>query len=380
MSNPQINFGLIGSSGAKSIESALRSICSQNFEGLQSAKVYVAYFDEQIDLATIESIASTAPITIEPLQLSSNTTDANLDRCIAISAISNAVPNDANWLWLLDDTATLHSKFTLQKISNTLNEHVHSGVHLLHACEALTSLDTGRVEIDQLESMCEEYGFFTILGQLSTLVFRQAHLKFAFGEHFTKIVENASENKTYVSKFTYAQMAFLAMRSSEVAIVDQRLINVAADANTEAKKENDLEAYKLGADLVELSAALNGQKWSAHFFRYKENSLWVEMFRGQLKSLQGNENVWGTEAALHNHDWVKIVENWNHTLSVVDLIEDNHLKNALTDIVTSGVSLTLRCLEDPEENTKKLHDFLFGQTNSTEIYPSTVFQALQEIA
>ena len=104
------------------------------------------------------------------------------------------------------------------------------------------------------------------------------------------------------------------------------------------------------------------------------------MFRGQLKSLQGNENVWGTEAALHNHDWVTIVENWNHTLSVVDLIEDNHLKNALTDIVTSSVSLTLRCLEDPKENTKKLHDFLFSQTNSTEIYPSTVFQALQEIA
>ena len=142
MSNPQINFGLIGSSGAKSIESALRSICSQNFEGLQAAKVYVAYFDEQIDLAAIEAIASTAPITIEPLQLSSNTTDANLNRCIAISAISNAVPNDANWLWLVEDTATLHSKFTLQKISNSLNEHVHSGVHLLHACEALTSLDT----------------------------------------------------------------------------------------------------------------------------------------------------------------------------------------------------------------------------------------------
>ena len=58
MSNPQINFGLIGSSGAKSIESALRSICSQNFEGLQVAKVYVAYFDEQIDLATIEAIAN----------------------------------------------------------------------------------------------------------------------------------------------------------------------------------------------------------------------------------------------------------------------------------------------------------------------------------
>ena len=352
------------------IRETLESIGAQDVDAQTNMSVVVAHHDETV---TEESVRAALGDTLTDVRLLAIEPHENVDvmRCGAMPALADAMPENLDWVWVLEDGHRLYARSSLQQLANTIREDTHSQVHMIHVCDVNKSFDTGHIQINTVTELCETFGFSEILGSPSCLVMRPSHFKFAHGAHLAETAERARDGEIWVTPHTCAQFVYLAMAENDSLLVDLKLVDLeSSGSNVETRTGEDW--FRLTRELIELGNAMGmDTKWDPHFFRHGDSSLWIELVRQQGLAVDS----FTPEMDEASESVVRFIENWQVLLHLADCVRNDEAKTIIQNVVTNGVKLTLDFLRDEAKDTTRLKAFFAEQIKDARTYPSTLYRA-----
>ena len=290
-----------------------------------------------------------------------------------LTALAASIPEDVDWVWTLADDASLYSKFGLKQLSAELAIPAHRDVRFVHACLATKSYDTGYTQMASVRSLCEDHGYFEILGTLSSLVIAADVFRFAFSKHLAEMAEKARDGDIRVTPFTQCQLLYLALSDITGLLVDTKL--VAQDQVKNFDDNSDISESKqiflIAGEIVELAHTLESDNsWDMHFFRFGQKSMWSELLAYQSRlSATFDISIEQDDANL-----IAFIDNWQVLLSLADHVTDPEASSIIRNVVTNGIRYTLELLHGEEDSLKKLENFFAAQLANDLVYPSTLLR------
>ena len=352
------------------IKDTLGSIGSQDLGAGTALKVMVAHHDDSITEETVRDALGSDDIPVGLVRFAHHD-DLNVMRCEALPMIAEALPEHLDWVWAIEEGHSLYSRNAVEQVASTIHEITHANVHLIHASNADRSFDTGYSQIRTVAELCDEFGYFEILGRLSLLLVRPTHFKFAFGKHLLKTATGGRSGDVWITPHTQAQFLYLALSQSDGLLVDLKLVN--RDTEDDNATPQGVDGwFQITRELIELNSSFeSSRKWAPHFFRYGETSLWSElvMRQGFIAA------TFRPEMDESSPELLQFIDNWNVLLELADYVDNEEAVEAIYTVVTSGIKLTLDFLKDEKANNAQLGNFFAEQAGASRIYPATLFRA-----
>ena len=370
VNNVHFALAVIAYGDADGISETLESVARQDLDAGISLSVIVARHHESITEAGIrEALAGSAGnVTIVDIPPHD---DVNVMRCAALPAIAAAMPDDADWAWTLETGHRLYQHDSLQLLAKTIRQNAYANVNVVHVCDAGQSFNSGHIQHKTVDELCQAFGYFEILGKVSSLIIRPAHYKFAFNTHLADTAAAANDGEIWVSHHTHSQFLFLALSQTTAVLADLKLVDLDSGAEWATPRKSH-EWFKIAREIVELGAAAGkSTKWNPHFFRYGTVSLWSELVRQQSLCAKGfTPNI--------NSDSVEMlhfIDQWQVLLRLADHVAHQEVNEVICDVVTNGIRLTLDFLQSEDGDTSRMESFFEEQTRDIKTYPTTLFRA-----
>lgn len=370
MESTKVGFVVFAYEDTDRAANTLRSIASQEIDAPFDATLILVHDCDSFTLDTVRVLTQDKISDIQLIRVQFKEFDLPVKKTIALAGLSNNIPEDLDWVWLLEDSTSLHTKESFKKVHNKIHQSIDEKVNVIHACEAVRALDTDTIEIGTVEDVCEIHGYFEVLGDLSTLIIRRTEFNKAFGKHFQDIIENLKTTESEKANFVHAQLIFLSMRESDIAIFDNRLVRRKDNFLLEDGQIDLERVVSMMEQICELSDAINpGTRWQPDFFRVRDTNLCLKLLtlNGEvLKDLRSD--------ALMSTKIAKLTVGWQGMLRLIDHIDDDRHQVAFTDAITAATGLLIDVIDQKPGSAEKLKSmFLANEPQAGKVYPSTLF-------
>ena len=368
----QIHFGIgviaYGDTGA--VRETVESVALQHLEENTRLTITIARDPECISELEIRELIAECTAEVSFVDIAAHH-DTNVMRCEALPVLAEAIPNDANWVWTLEEGDRLCQENSLQLLAAKLRHSAYFDIDAVHVCDANRSFNSGYTERKDIDQFCEAFGYLEIVGKISSLVLRPQHFKFAFNQHLAQTATAAHLNEIWVSHYTHSQFLFLAMSKSKASMIDLKLIDQASGEAWSAP-QNSVEWFKIARELIELGVTVgNNKKWDPHFFRYGTLSLWSELVRQQGVCAEHFTH----EVTSDSTEMLHFLDQWQVILSLADYINHDGVRDIIYNVVTDGIRLTLDLLNSEDKSTDGLKAFFKKHGSQIQSYPTTLHHA-----
>ena len=222
----QIHFGIgviaYGDTGA--VRETVESVALQHLEENTRLTITIARDPECISELEIRELIAECTAEVSFVDIAAHH-DTNVMRCEALPVLAEAIPNDANWVWTLEEGDRLCQENSLQLLAAKLRHSAYFDIDAVHVCDANRSFNSGYTERKDIDQFCEAFGYLEIVGKISSLVLRPQYFKFAFNQHLAQTATAAHLNEIWVSHYTHSQFLFLAMSISWPALTRNKFFD-----------------------------------------------------------------------------------------------------------------------------------------------------------
>jgi glycosyltransferase involved in cell wall biosynthesis len=261
--------------------------------------------------------------------------------------LSETIPTDVDWVWLLGDDDSLASEHSVEKIAEVIFKHPSNDLSFIHACQARRSQNTGQVVSLPLEHLCSELGYHEMLGWYSSLIVKRDIFCRSMIDTHNKI--NAREGPTNEigarwSAYTHSRYLFERLQGKIGAFIDLPLVEPQDKAQT---KSTQLRWNKLQIgerflfvvdDLISLKdQGLLPERNSTSFFRLVTYSWWDRYFVRLFGEL-GDQSIPYEEKSGDNNV-LRLESHWKRLQLMAEMVDDKEVSKALKIRVTHGVEL-----------------------------------------
>ena len=373
MSSTTFAFALLAGNDLDKVAHTLKSIAAQEAGTNIETPILIAHDNAGLTEEWVGRVLDGSDMTVILLPLKLEGAHPQSHRACMLAALAAAMPEDVDWVWTLADDASLYSKFGLEQLSTELGKPAHKDVRFVHACLAPKSYDTGYTQMTTVRSLCEDHGYFEILGTPSSLVLAADVFGMAFGKHLSDMAEQAREGDIRITPFTQCQLLYLALADTTGLLIDSKL--VAQDRVKTFDEGSDISESKqmflIAGELIELAHILEvNNSWDMHFFRFGQKSLWTELLAYQSRiSARFDHTV-----EQQDEEMIAFIDNWQVLLSLADHVNDEEAASIIRNVVTNGIRYTLEVLHGEEDGLIKLGNFFTAQLANDLIYPSTLLR------
>lgn len=373
MSSTSFAFAILAGNDLDKIAHSLETIASQEAVAEIHKKIIIAHDNVALTEEWVGQVLKGNDISVVLVPVALEDTHPQARQSSMLAALSNAMPDDVDWVWTLTDDASLYSKFSLEQVWTHLQAPSHQDVRFVHACLAPKSYDTGYAQKASVRGLCESHGYFEILGSTSSLVLATDVFCLAFGEHLGAIAAQARDTDIRITQFTQCQLLYLTLAEMNGLLIDSKLI--AQDGVKTFDSHSDISESKqmflIAGELVELAHILETDKsWGIHFFRFGQKSIWTELLAYQARL----STSFDSKIAQDNANMVAFIDNWQVLLSLADHVADVETSSIIRDVVTNGIKYTLELLHGEEKSLEKLENFFAAQLANDLVYPSTLLR------
>ena len=370
MQHFHFGIGIIAYDNPSALSDTVESIALQNLGENISLKIVVARNSDSISEAAIREAFAGCTENLSFIDISAYH-DSNVMRCEALSALAEAFPNEANWVWTLEAGDRLWQADSIQLLATELQNRKYFDSAAVHLCDATRSFDSGHTEQKNIGQLCEMFGYLEIVGRISSLVLRPQHFKFAFSKHLKQTATAARQNEIWVSHHTHSQFLFLAMSKSQASMLDLKIIDQATGENWAAPQSSNAW-FNIARELIELGVTIgDDEKWRPHFFRYGTISLFSELVRQQgVCAEQFTE-----ELTNDSIEMLHFLDQWQVILSLADYLDHEKARDIIHNVVTEGIRLTLDFLQSEHKSTNGFEAFFKKQSKQIHTYPKTLLPA-----
>ena len=244
------------------------TIASQEAVAEINKKIIIAHDNVALTEEWVRQVLSGNDISVVLVPVSLDDTHPQARQSSMLAALSNAMPDDVDWVWTLTDDASLYSKFSLEQVWTHLQAPSHQDVRFVHTCLAPKSYDTGYAQKASVRSLCESHGYFEILGSTSSLVLAKDVFCLAFGEHLGAIAEQARNADIRITRFTQCQLLYVTLAEMNGLLIDSKL--VAQDSVKTFDIHSDISESKqmflIAGELVAAHILESENSWGIHSF------------------------------------------------------------------------------------------------------------------
>ena len=373
MSSTTFAFALLAGNDLDKVAHTLETIAAQEVGTDIRKEIVIAHDNANLTEEWVGSALESHDMSVTLVPVSLEGTHPHARHASMLTALSNAMPEDVDWVWTLADDASLYSKFSLEQLSTQLQAPAHSDVRFVHACLAQKSYDTGYAQMASVRSLCESHGYFEILGSPSSLVLTIDAFRLAFGKYLGEIAEQARDGDIRITPFTQCQLLYLALAETSGLLIDSKL--VAQERLKTFHDNSDIseskQMFMIAGELVELAHTLESDNsWDMHFFRFGQKSIWTELLSYQSRLCASFDSMVKQDDA----DLIAFIDNWQVLLSLADHVTDKEASSIIRDVVTNGIRYTLELLNGEHNSLKKLENFFTAQLANDLVYPSTLLR------
>lgn len=373
MSSTTFAFALLAGNDLDKVAHTLETIAAQEVGTDIRKEIVIAHDNANLTEEWVGSALESHDMSVTLVPVSLEGTHPHARHASMLTALSNAMPEDVDWVWTLADDASLYSKFSLEQLSTQLQAPAHSDVRFVHACLAQKSYDTGYAQMASVRSLCESHGYFEILGSPSSLVLTIDAFRLAFGKYLGEIAEQARDGDIRITPFTQCQLLYLALAETSGLLIDSKL--VAQERLKTFHDNSDIseskQMFMIAGELVELAHTLESDNsWDMHFFRFGQKSIWTELLSYQSRLCASFDSMVKQDDA----DLIAFIDNWQVLLSLADHVTDTEASSIIRDVVTNGIRYTLELLNGEHNSLKKLENFFTAQLANDLVYPSTLLR------
>lgn len=347
----------------------LKSIGSQVMPANTKVSLLVAHRSDEISVAQLQPHLDNTNIKVQLVEIDDPHNDRLIYRNQSIAALTASIPQDADWVWLFDETARLYSKTSLITVDETIMRSNDADFDFIHLCRASRSNDTGQLEVSNAVKLCEDHGYHEIFGNMASMALKTEVLKNAFGHYFQEHVSLAVTTDTDLTEFTHTKFLYLALCEGKAALLDRKIVETQLSKFDEAAGDTlDMTSFTLIQDLINLGEAITFKpRWSPKFFRCNESSLWTETLKQQVIVLNGLDET----SNAFDQVAVGFIDNWQEIWQLVDFIKCEQTQDLLRNLVKDALGKTLDCLRDERRDKSLLHEFLRIEIENQDIYPTT---------
>ena len=373
MSSTTFAFALLAGDDLDKAAHTLETVAAQKVgEGIHK-KIIIAHDNAKLTEEWVGKVLDGHDMSVMLVPMSLKDAHPQARHASMLTALSNAMPEDVDWVWTLTDDASLYSKFSLEQLSAQLHAPAHRDVRFVHACIAPKSYDTGYTQMASVRSLCESHGYFEILGSPSSLVLAADVFRLAFGKHLGEMAAQARDGEIRMTRFTQCQLLYLALAETNGLLIDSKLVAQdrvkTFDANSDISESKQM--FLIAGELVELAHILEADNsWDMHFFRFGQKSIWTELLAHQSRLCATFDNTVKQDDA----DLIAFIDNWQVLLSLADHVTDAEASSIIRNVVTNGIRYTLELLHGEEDSLKKLENFFAAQLANDLVYPSTLLR------
>lgn len=369
MAKINLALALIDYNGGQHFRETLDSISKQDACNDVELSVVVVRCQSSVSEQEIANVLKDCTNKVTVINIDPNPEKA-IALCDALSNISACLGDDVEWIWTLEEGNRLASRDTIRKVAATIRESAPSNVHMIHACSADRSFNTGYVHQGKVQDLCNRFGYFEIFGKPAFSIVRSQHFKFAYNHQLSETASAAKTGDIWVTEHTHSQFLFLALALSEVVSIDLKLVDTDEWTSSPIVIGPD-DWFKITREIIELAeAAGENTLWSPHFFRYGTLSLWNQLIHQQaICSERLNPSMMATSI-----EYLHFIDQWNIILRLADYVDDKELTNIIVDVVTNGIRLTLEYLQDDTKDKTALNSFFEEQNQDMGIYPTTMMR------
>ena len=373
MSSTTFAFALLAGNDLDKVAHTLETIAAQEVGTDIRKEIVIAHDNANLTEEWVGSALESHDMSVTLVPVSLEGTHPHARHASMLTALSNAMPEDVDWVWTLADDASLYSKFSLEQLSTQLQAPAHSDVRFVHACLAQKSYDTGYAQMASVRSLCDSHGYFEILGSPSSLVLTIDAFRLAFGKYLGEIAEQARDGDIRITPFTQCQLLYLALAETSGLLIDSKL--VAQERLKTFHDNSDIseskQMFMIAGELVELAHTLESDNsWDMHFFRFGQKSIWTELLSYQSRLCASFDSMVKQDDA----DLIAFIDNWQVLLSLADHVTDTEASSIIRDVVTNGIRYTLELLNGEYNSLKKLENFFTAQLANDLVYPSTLLR------
>lgn len=373
MSSTTFAFALLAGNDLDKVAHTLETIAAQEVGTDIRKEIVIAHDNANLTEEWVGSALESHDMSVTLVPVSLEGTHPHARHASMLTALSNAMPEDVDWVWTLAGDASLYSKFSLEQLSTQLQAPAHSDVRFVHACLAQKSYDTGYAQMASVRSLCESHGYFEILGSPSSLVLTIDAFRLAFGKYLGEIAEQARDGDIRITPFTQCQLLYLALAETSGLLIDSKL--VAQERLKTFHDNSDIseskQMFMIAGELVELAHTLESDNsWDMHFFRFGQKSIWTELLSYQSRLCASFDSMVKQDDA----DLIAFIDNWQVLLSLADHVTDTEASSIIRDVVTNGIRYTLELLNGEHNSLKKLENFFTAQLANDLVYPSTLLR------
>lgn len=373
MSSTTFAFALLAGNDLDKVAHTLETIAAQEVGTDIRKEIVIAHDNANLTEEWVGSALESHDMSVTLVPVSLEGTHPHARHASMLTALSNAMPEDVDWVWTLAGDASLYSKFSLEQLSTQLQTPAHSDVRFVHACLAQKSYDTGYAQMASVRSLCESHGYFEILGSPSSLVLTIDAFRLAFGKYLGEIAEQARDGDIRITPFTQCQLLYLALAETSGLLIDSKL--VAQERLKTFHDNSDIseskQMFMIAGELVELAHTLESDNsWDMHFFRFGQKSIWTELLSYQSRLCASFDSMVKQDDA----DLIAFIDNWQVLLSLADHVTDTEASSIIRDVVTNGIRYTLELLNGEHNSLKKLENFFTAQLANDLVYPSTLLR------
>lgn len=262
--------------------------------------------------------------------------------------LSETVPKDVDWVWLLGDDDYLTGEYSVAKVVEVIAKHPKSNVSFVHACQARRSKNTGSVISMPLEQLCEEFGYHEMLGWYSSLVIRRDIFCKSMLDTHNKINTEegpATEIGARWSAYTHSKYLFKHLHGKIGVFVDLPLVEPQDKAQT---KNTQIRWNRLQIgerflfvvdDLISLrEQGLLPEKISASFFRLVTYSWWDRYFVRLFGELGDQSIPYSQKACQDNID--RLQSHWKRVQIMANMVDGKELSKSLQIRSSHGIELS----------------------------------------
>ena len=361
MSSTTFAFALLAGNDLDKVAHTLETIAAQEVGTDTRKEIVIAHDNANLTEEWVGSALESHDMSVTLVPVSLEGTHPHARHASMLTALSNAMPEDVDWVWTLADDASLYSKFSLEQLSTQLQAPAHSDVRFVHACLAQKSYDTGYAQMASVRSLCESHGYFEILGSPSSLVLTIDAFRLAFGKYLGEIAEQARDGDIRITPFTQCQLLYLALAETSGLLIDSKL--VAQERLKTFHDNSDIseskQMFMIAGELVELAHTLESDNsWDMHFFRFGQKSIWTELLSYQSRLCASFDSMVNRMTPI-----VAFIDNWQVLLSLADHVTIE-ASSIIRDVVTNGFRYTLELLNG-EHNSLKKRKLLYSALPTT---------------
>ena len=261
--------------------------------------------------------------------------------------LSETIPKDVDWVWLLGDDDYLASEHSIEKIAEVISKQRGSNLSFIHACQARRSKNTGQVISMPTQHLCQELGYHEMLGWFSSIIVKRSIFCRSMLDTHDKI--NGKEGATTQigarwSAYTHTRYLFEHLHGKIGTFIDLPLVDPQDKAQTKvtqlrwSKLQMGERFFFVVDDLLSLrEQGLLPEKCSSTFFRLVSFSWWDRYFAhlfGELYDQSIPHKKKFCEDNINRHQ-----SHWKRLQLMAEMLDDRELSKSLRIRATHGIEL-----------------------------------------